>query len=311
MDPALRTLLDALPAFPRLPSPWPAQGQSHHEWVAHVAQQRGAFEALVPPAAPEPQVGEVRDEVVDGQVPVRVYVPYGKGPHPALVMLHGGGFWVGGNRAGLDGADGGCRMLCAELGAVVVNVDYRQAPEHRFPTAHEDSWAATAWTAKLPEVDTDRIAISGASAGANLTAGVALLARTRGPALRLQQLLVPTLDATQTSPSIAENARGTDLTDEDVARCWEFYLGPEGNPEDPLASPLLEPDLTGLPPAHIVVGEHDPLRDDGLRYAQRLREAGVAVQCDRYPMTHAVSTPEVGTAYLTAVVEALRQALFS
>jgi acetyl esterase len=257
-----------------------------------------------------PEVGSVRDTIApsrDGTVPVRVYVPPGTGPFPGLVMLHGGGFWVGGNAAGLAAADAGCRLLCSQLGAVEVNLDDRQAPEHRMPCALEDSWAATTWAAHLPEVDAGRLAISGASAGGNLVAGVARLARTRGPALRLQQLLVPTLDATLSSPSAQTD--GVDLTARELVRCWEYYLGPDGDPTDPRASPLLAAELEGLPAAHIVVADHDPLCDDGLRYAARLREAGVEVRCDQFAMGHYTSTPEVGGAYVAAVVEALRQAL--
>jgi acetyl esterase len=309
MDPELRALLDALPPRPSLPRPWPADGETAAQWRAEVDHQRSAFEALAPASEPLPEVAEVRGEVLVGDLRVRVYVPFGEGPHPAVVVLHGGGFWVGGRDAGLAAADAGMRLLCNGVGAVVVNVDYRQAPEHRFPTALEDAWTATSWAARLPDVDPARLALSGASAGANLVAGVALLSRTRGPALRLQQLLVPTLDATLASPSAVENGQGTDLTHDDLVRCWQLYLGPAGRQDHPLASPLLEEDLTGLPPAHIVVAEHDPLRDDGLRYAERLREAGVPVHCDRYPMTHAVATPAVGAAYLGDVVAQLKQAL--
>ena len=309
MDPQLRSLLDALPPTPDLPAPWPAEGQAYDEWLVDVDRQRVAFESLALVGEPLPEVAQVRDEDVDGLFAVRVYVPRGDGPHPALVALHGGGFWVGGRPAGLAVADAGMRLLCTQVGCVVVNVDYRQAPEHRFPTALEDAWAATAWTSKLPEVDAERIAVTGASAGGNLAAGVAMLTRTRGPALRLQQLLVPTLDATHGSPSAVENAQGTDLTHDDVVRCWQLYLGPEGDPRHELASPLLARDLSGLPPAHIVVAEHDPLRDDGLRYADRLSEAGVQVRCDRYRMTHAFSLPEVGADYVASIVAELRRAL--
>ena len=310
MDNELRALVEAAPAPPALPEPWPKPGQSDDEWAVAVAVQRAAYEALMPAPGGLPEVGSVRDTIApsrDGAVNVRVYVPTGAGPFPGLVMLHGGGFWVGGNAAGLDAADASCRLLCSELGAVVVNVDYRQAPEHRIPCALEDSWAATAWAAALPEVDPERLAVSGASAGGNLAAGVARLARTRGPALVLQQLLVPTLDATLSSPSAQVD--GIDLKASELVRCWQYYLGPDGDATDPLASPLLAPDLEGLPPAHLVVAELDPLYDDGLRYETRLREAGVEVQCDQFAMGHYTSTPEVGGAYLSVVVDALRRAL--
>lgn len=312
VDPDLQALLDAQPAAPVLPAPWPAHGQPDAEWRTEVARARAGFEELMGAAAGVPEVADVRDAevpVAGGSVSVRVYAPHGEGPHPAIVVLHGGGFWIGGGLAGMAAADGGCRLMCAEVGAIVVNVDYRQAPEHRFPTALEDAWAATAWTASLPEVDPDRVAVNGASAGANLAAGVARLSLARGPRLRLQQLLVPTLDATLGSPSTVECGYGTDLTYDDLVRCWQLYLGTDVARADELVSPLLASDLSGLPQAHIVVGEHDPLRDDGLLYADRLRAAGVAVRCDRYPMTHFTATPDVGGRYVSAVLEALTHAL--
>lgn len=317
----LQDLMDQAASLPvpDLPTPWPADGQDRVGWLAEVAATRTRHELwsqemaaslaggggtpgaeLPQPPAPLP-VGEVRDTAVG-----RIYLPGGDGPFPAVLMLHGGGFWIGGGPVGLDAADGGCRLICAQLGAVVVNVDYRQAPEHQFPIPLEDSYAALRWTAEQAFVDPDRIAVMGPSAGANLTAAVALLARDRGgPVICLQVLMVPCLDATLASSSIEENGAGFELTKDYVTTAWQFYLGQDVLPTDPLASPLHHPDLAGLPDTHIAVAEFDPLRDDGLRYAARLADAGVTVTLSRYPMGHSVMTPDVAADYLGEVLSRL------
>ena len=230
-------------------------------------------------------------------------------------MFHGGGFWIGGGEVGLAVAEPACQQLCAATGAVIVNVDYRQSPEHRFPVPLEDCYAALQWVhdhAAELDVDSDRIGVSGASAGGNLAAAVALLARDgSGPRIAFQQLLVPALDATFAScvGSMAEHGSGLDLTEEIIRVAWQFYAGETGDRTDPLLSPLQAEDLSGLPPAHIVVGEYDPIRDDGVAYAERLGKCGVAVRLSRFAMTHALSTPDVGASYLQDVVTAVRQGL--
>lgn len=337
----LRALMDLAAGHrvPALPAPWPAPGQSTDEWALSVAATRQTHEqwaqdlavamadagaagggapggespaAGASPVAAALTVGAVR-EVTDGAVRARVYTPPGDGPFPAVVMLHGGGFWIGGGPVGMEAADGPCRLLCLQLGAVIVNVDYRQSPEHRFPVPLEDSYAATCWTVEHAEelsVDAARLAVMGPSAGANLAAGVALLARDRsGPAICFALLMVPCLDATLSSPSIVENGEGFDLTKEYVASAWSLYLGQDVPPTDPLASPLHQSNLSGLPPTHVVVADFDPLRDDGLRYVERLVAAGVPATLSRYPMGHSVMTPAVAGEYLTDVVSRLAEAL--
>lgn len=322
---ALMQQAASLPA-PDLPTPWPDTDQTPDQWREQVAATRirheqwsqemasklaggGGTPGAELPAPPAPlPVAEVRD-VKDGQLAARVYFPEGVGPFPAVVMLHGGGFWIGGGPVGLAAADPGCRMICVQLGAVVVNVDYRQAPEHQFPIPLEDSYAALQWTASLADVDPERIAVMGPSAGANLAAAVALLARDRGgPAIRFLSLMVPCLDGTLASPSIEENGAGFELTKGYVETAWRLYLGKQERTQ-PLASPLHATDLAGLPETHIAVAEFDPLRDDGIRYAQRLAAAGVAVSLSRYPMGHSVMTPAVGSAYLGEVLAKLGAAL--
>lgn len=308
---------------PAMPASAPAPGQRREDWVREVEQVRRAHELWAVQAAaalsggqaaPEPlQVGGVRDVVI-GAVRARVYTPAGAGPFPVLMSFHGGGFWIGGGPSGMQAADASCRLMCCELGAVVVHVDYRQAPENRFPAPLEDCYTATCWAAEHAaelQIDPDRLVLCGPSAGANLAAGVAVLARERGrPRVRGMVLMVPCSDATLASPSIAENGDGRfDITKDDVAAAWELYLGPEGDRREPLASLLHHPDLSGLPPTHVVVGDFDALRDDGRRLADRLREAGVEVSLSRFPMGHGVATPDVGEQYLRDVLGRLKAAL--
>lgn len=305
---------------PPLPTPQPRDGQPYTDWVREVERIRRAHEdwvkataaALADDAPASAPVGAVRD-IADGPVRARVFTPAGEGPFPVVISFHGGGFWIGGGPVGMDSADGACRLMCLRLGAVVVHVDYRQAPEHRFPTPLEDCYAATRWVvdhAGELQVDIDRLALCGPSAGANLAAAVGLLLRDRGGARpRLLVLMVPAADATLSSPSIEENGRDYDISSEMVAGIWTLYLGPAGDPREPLASLLHHPDLSGLPATHVVVGEFDPLRDDGLRLAERLEKSGVDVTVSRFPMGHGVATQDVGERYLRDVLDRLAGAL--
>ncbi|MCU1654156.1 MAG: putative lipase [Pseudonocardia sp.] len=215
--------------------------------------------------------------VRDGdRIGVRVYRSSASGMLPLVVNFHGGG-WVLGS---LAMAESVCSRLAAALPAVVASVDYRLAPEHRFPTALHDAYDATVWAhANADEfgADASTLAVMGDSAGGNLAAGVALLARGNGPRIGAQELLYPALDLTLGSPSMAENAHAPVLTRSHMRAYRDHYLGPRGDPEDPLASPLLADDLSGLPPALIQTAQFDPLRDDGARYAARLVDAGVPV----------------------------------
>lgn len=339
--PDLRALMDVATRepLPNLPTPWPSSEESIADWEASVAEVRARHEAWAErtaatlagagasgggapgaesplaggaPAADVLAVGGVR-EVVAGGVRARVYTPLGDGPFPAVVMLHGGGWWIGGGPAGLAAADGPCRLTCLQLGAVVVNVDYRQAPEHPFPVPLEDCYAATCWTVENADalgIEASRVAVMGPSAGANLAAGVALLARDRGgPSIRFLMLMVPALDATLSSASITENGTGYDLTRDYLVSAWQMYLGQDVPRAHPLASPLHQRDLSGLPTTHVVVADFDPLRDDGVRFVERLTADGVPVTLSRYPMGHSVMTPAVAVDYATDVFSRLARAL--
>lgn len=217
-----------------------------------------------------------------GSIPLRLYTPPGPGPFPVVVFFHGGG-WVTGD---LDTADFRCRMLARWAECLVVSVNYRHAPEHPFPAAVDDAYAATCWAtenAASLRADPARIAVGGDSAGANLAAAVALLARDRGmPPLIYQYLVYPVADADFDRGSYVENALGNGLTRSTMAWYWDQYVPNPADRNNPLAAPLRATDLRGLPPALVITAEFDPLRDEGEAYAARLREAGVQVQLSRY-----------------------------
>jgi acetyl esterase len=217
-----------------------------------------------------------------GAIPVRILAPQGKAPLPALVYFHGGGWVVG----SIDTHDALCRALANAAGVTVVSVDYRLAPEHKFPAAAEDAYAATAWVAAHAAeigVDPARLAVGGDSAGGNLATVVALMARERGgPRLVYQILIYPITDFNLETASYRENADGYFLTREAMAWYWGHYLANEADGQHPYASPLRASDLRGLPPALVITAEFDPLCDEGEAYAARLAAAGVPVTLTRY-----------------------------
>lgn len=229
-----------------------------------------------------PEVGSIADTTAGG-VPVRVYRPAVSDPLPTVVFLHGGG-WVIGD---LDTADPVCRMLCRDVEAVVVSVDYRRAPEARFPAAVEDAWSAFEWVAGHVDEyggDIDRLAVGGDSAGGNLAAVVAQQAAEADVPLAAQMLVYPAVDLLGDYPSRHENPPGL-MTLADMRWAAEHYVGmSEDDPRaaglarDPRLSPLLAPSLAGVAPAVVVTAEFDPLRDEGNAYARALEKAGVRVE---------------------------------
>jgi len=275
LDEQSRTLLDQLNKLPGFQTLTPAEGR---RLIDELFQAKGE---------PEP-VGKVENRSIPGpstEIPVRIYTPKGAGPFPVLVYFHGGG-WVLGN---LDGWDATCRMLTNAVECVTVSVDYRLAPEHKFPKPAEDCYAATQWVAdNAASIDGDpaRIAIGGDSAGGNLAAVVALMARDHGkPRLAYQLLIFPATDAAMDSASIKQCADGYFLTRDGMAWFWKQYVRDDADRAHPYASPLRAQNLRGLPPALVITAEFDPLRDEGEAYGARLREAGVPVAVTRYDGT--------------------------
>lgn len=215
---------------------------------------------------------------------IRAYVPAAvesTRAAPAIVYAHGGGWF----QCSLDLYDNPCRALASATRCIVMSVDYRLAPEYQFPVPLEDFYAALCWVgqnATTLGIDPAHILVGGDSAGANLAAGTALLARERGgPAIAHQLLLYPPLDYSFSTPSYTAFAEGYFLTRATMQFCWNNYLGTDEAKASPYASPLRALNLKGLPSATILVNEYDPLRDDGETYALRLREAGVNVSSTR------------------------------
>jgi acetyl esterase/lipase len=246
---------------------------------------RQAILAMAQMGGDPPALAEVVNRTIPGpagEIPLRIYTPAGRPPFPVLVYFHGGG-WVIGN---LDSHDGTCRELARGAGCMVVSVDYRLAPENKFPAAPEDAYAATKWVAEhAASIGTDagRVAIGGDSAGGNLTATVALMARDRGgPALLFQLLVYPVTDAACDTPSYAENADGYFLTRKAMQWFWGHYLERPSDGENAYASPLRAASLAGLPPGLVITAEFDPLRDEGEAYAARLEASGVHCRLKRY-----------------------------
>ena len=220
----------------------------------------------------------------DCEIPIRVYTPESRAPRPALVYFHGGGWVV----CDLDTHDVVCTAIAHRAGAVVVAVDYRLAPEHKFPAAVIDSYAATAWVASNAErlgIDPKRISVGGDSAGGNLAAVVSLKSRDEdGPAIALQVMVYPVTDLSSfATPSYQEFGEDHYLTKSEMEWFREHYLRNMDDARNPHASPLLARDLSRLPPALIITAECDPLRDEGEAYAKRLTNAGVPVTYTCYP----------------------------
>jgi acetyl esterase/lipase len=265
--------------------------------------------------APEPveQVSEGQIPRPGGHIPVRIYAPAGERPLPGLVFLHGGG-WA---RGSLSTHDPLCRQLASWGGCTVVSVDYRMAPEHPFPAAIEDSVTATRWVitnAAQLGIDPERIAVGGDSAGGNLAAAVALVLRDAdGPKLVHQLLIYPVTDYNFETPSYRDNAEGYMLTRSAMQYYWRLYLRDEADAADFRASPLRAADFRNLPAATVMTAEFDPLRDEGRAYADRLREAGVAVRYREYPgLVHGFATStgaiDAGRAAVQDAAAALREA---
>lgn len=305
LDPQVKAFLDQMAALgtPALNTLSPTDARKAFDLLA---QLPGGL-------TPEP-VAKVEDRLIPGpagRIRLRVYTPQGQAPFPVLVFFHGGGFVIG----SIESHDELCRALTNGVGCVVVSVDYRLAPEHKFPAAVEDCYAATTWVsqnAKDIGADSTHIAVGGDSAGGNLAAVVALIAKDSGRLpLSFQLLMYPTTDAAMSMPSVRENADGYFLTRADMVWFLSLYLRDDADRDNPRVSPLRAHTFHGLPPALVITAEFDPLRDEGEAYAAKLREAGVKVTSTRYGgMIHGfVSMPfDQGKKAKQEVVSALRSA---
>ncbi|MCE2392347.1 MAG: alpha/beta hydrolase [Proteobacteria bacterium] len=276
LDPEVQSLLDAQDA---------AGEPSLETLPPRLARAR--YEAIPAPALPGlAGIEEHSLAAPDGALRVRVYTPRRGEPLACTLFLHGGG-WVIGSPFTSEAL---CRRIALDADCAVVSVDYRLAPEHRFPTAAEDAYLALRWVAENAgriEVDPARLAVLGASAGGNLAAAVALMARDRGgPELRLQVPVYPVIERDFTRASYLEFADGPGLTRAQMEWFWEQYLGKDGDATHPYASPLHAADLGGVAPALVITAEVDPLRDEGRAYADALRRAGVEVAYSEYAGVH-------------------------
>lgn len=279
LHPQVQVFLDQNKGLPEL----------HELPLAEGRRMLAAMNALA--GEPEP-VAAVQDRVVpgpDGTVPVRVYRPSQEPALPVIVFFHGGGFTMG----DLESHDSLCRALANRSGCLLVAVDYRLAPEHRFPAGIDDSYAVTQWVhdhATELGANPDRLAVGGDSGGATFAATVCLMARERGgPPIALQFLINPGgMDYDYTRPSCAANAEGCFITMADIY--WiesQYFAAPTDKERDWRAVPGAAPDLSGLPPAIVLTAEYDPVRDQGRAYVERLRDAGVPVKHRDYPgVTH-------------------------
>lgn len=270
LDPDIATLLDQLSMMPRLEQLSPAEARATAALLS-----RGA--------PPGPALDSVEAQSVDtpaGPLALRVYRPVAA-PRAILLYFHGGGWTIG----SLDSVDAALRMFASRTRLCIVSVDYRLAPEHRFPAAIEDARSALAWVdGKRAELAASgaSLLVGGDSAGGNIAAVLAILARdAHGPAIAGQLLFYPVTDADFDTPSYQDNAEGYFLTRPMMRWFWDQYLPDAKGRDDWRASPLRAIDLAGLPPALIQTAEFDPLRDEGEAYAARLAAAGVAVTIER------------------------------
>lgn len=320
MDPELVELITSVTTAVTPPSAWPvaapAAGQTHEEWLADVARLRAEHDALALeatrrcPPLPAPRnpveltVEYVAVEVEPGRrQSAKLYRPCSeRSDRPLVLVLHGGGWWMAGGAVAFELGDPICRILACDLDAVVVNFDYRLAPEHPYPTALHDAEAAMRWlvaSAGSLGGDPEARCVFGISSGANLAAALARRLRGTEFALRLQMLQVPALDLTFSSPSCAADpawqAQGAVLR--------SYYVPDDTDPRDPGVSPGHLTDAAGLPPAVVVVGRFDPLRDDGAQYAETLRSSGVSCVLLEYDMTHGIATADVVRRWLREMID--------
>jgi len=288
LDPLVKAFIDQAASIPR-----------PKMWQMPPDMARASFAGMMGLVGPQNvAIGRIENFTIpvgaagpgpERRIAARAYAPVAVGgePRPALIFFHGGGFVVG----GLDSHDGLCRLICAEGHFRVIAIDYRLAPEHPYPAALDDAFAATQWIAANAAnlgIDAGRIAVGGDSAGGTLAAVVAQLARDRnGPKLAFQLLMFPNTQMVGETSSLNEYAVGYFLERQTIEWFNKEYAPNEADRASPLVSPLRAKDFSHLPPAYVLLGGYDPLHDEGLAYAEKLRGAGVAVTiADHADMVH-------------------------
>lgn len=297
LDPLVKAFLDKAASIPRA-----------RPWEQTPAEIRKSFAGLLQVTGPKDVgVGKVDNFTIPGpggDIPARIYAPIAaSGPMPALIYFHGGGFVAG----SLESHDGLCRLLVEEGGFRLIAVDYRLAPEHVFPAAVDDAFAATQWieqNASSLGIDAGRLAVGGDSAGATLAAIMTQMAREKGGVkLAFQLLMFPGIDAGGHTASMEEFGTGYFLERKAIEHFHALYLPPDVDRGSPRISPIKARDLSGLPPAYVMLAGYDPVHDEGLAYAEKLRAAGVPVTIADYPgLVH-------GFIWLQTILPQAREAL--
>lgn len=282
LEPDAQALVDRLAAMQPPATEQPADAAPVEMDVDQTRQQFAMFMTL---GGPGPDVAKTEDRTIPGpagDIPIRIHWPSGDANLPIVAFFHGGGWTIG----TIQTHDAIAKQLCVGAKAIVVNVEYRLAPENKFPAAADDAFAAVQWlAAHAGEIggDASRLAVAGDSAGGNLSAVTALRARDEGgPPLAFQLLIYPVTDSRMDTESYVENGSGYFLTAETMRNFWGNYLANPAEAVNPYASPMHAEDLAGLPPALVITAGYDPLRDEGEAYAARLRAAGVAADASRY-----------------------------
>ena len=283
----MKAVLDKLASMnpkplPQLTAAEARKGPTPADAVKAVMQEKGKS------TEPEPvaKVLDLKIPGAEGQIPARIYTPEGKGPLPVVVYFHGGGWVIANN----DVYDSSPRALANLAKAIIVAVDYRQGPEHKFPAAHEDAFAAYKWALENASSfggDPARVAVAGESAGGNLAAAVSLMARDRKAAMPVAELLVyPIAGYDFDTPSYEENATAKPLDKAGMQWFYQQYLNSPKDAQDPRIS-LVKADLHGLPPTTVITAQIDPLRSEGQTLAKNLEKAGVKVESKNYDgVTH-------------------------
>ncbi|MET0819918.1 MAG: alpha/beta hydrolase [Aeromicrobium sp.] len=319
MHPELVEMVDreaaVLRPLDRWPTPEPA-AEATQAWLDDVRRLRDQHDAAAIIRSRASDLDDVTRSVEvafhdvptdGGTITAAVYTPPSTAPRPVILYFHGGGWWMGGGASNFALNDELCRGMALAFGATVVNVDYRLAPEHRYPSQLADGIAAVQWVqgnCSTLGVDPDDIMLVGASSGGHLAASVSLVAPQRGlPQLTRQLLIVPCVDATMSAPELQDEpdvARGLSLL-------RDYYFTGVDDLEDPSVSPVMAPDLSAMPPTVVIAAEHDVLRDQARLLVRRLGEQGVPSRLLEYPMTHTTAVPDVRGRILAEAVAALQE----